>query len=223
VTAPEPVYDPALDDQLATALEDTEAARSSGTFQVTNLQQASWAVRKIAQHRRRLEEAEATYVAETAELDRWITDQRRRAEQATEFLGHLLRAYHEQRLAEDNPGFDPTHVTAETWKAVRHGKTIRLAAGELVARKSPDRVEVDPGHQDDFIAWAEATGHDDLVNVTKRPALTAIKQHVGDVMEDGRVVHEATGEFMPGVTWADGVVRYSIQTTTTTTDQETQP
>lgn len=192
MSTPAPELHPDLDDQLNVALKDTQAAASSGAFQVTTLEHANWAVRKIAQHRAVLAESEALYDTERARLDAWRADQQARCADACEFLGGLLRRFHEDRLVDDPKA-----------------KTIRLPAGDLVARKAPDRIDVD---LDAFVPWAQATGRDDLLRVKVEPDKPAIRQAVGDVMEDGRVVHGDTGEFMPGVTWIDGDVRFSVNT-----------
>lgn len=188
-----PQLHPHLDAQLDVALEDTDTARSTGVFRITTLEHANWAVRKIAQHRARLVEAQALYDTERARLDAWRDDQQARCDGAVEFLQALVRPFHEQRLTEDPKG----------------ARTVRLPAGELVARKAPDRLEVAPA---EFVAWAQATRHDHLLRVTVAPDKPSIKQAIGEIMADGRVVDADTGEFMPGVTHVDGAVRLSVKT-----------
>jgi hypothetical protein len=201
-----PIPDPELDAQLDVALDDPEAASTSDTFQVTNLEQASWAVRKIAQHRAQLQEANEVYVAERERLDAYMRDAEGRCTKATEFLEGLLRRFHEERLAGE--GAHPAIATKEQWAKAK-SKTIRLPAGQLVARRGTDRLDVD---DERFVEWARATGHDHLLHTTITPDKGEIKQAVGDVMEDGRVVDADSGEFMPGVTWVDGAVRFSVKT-----------
>jgi hypothetical protein len=192
MTATDPIPTPDLDAQLDVALDDTDTATSSGAFSIDTLEQANWAVRKIAQHRARFDEAQALADAEHERVDAWLRDQRHSRDKATGFLEALLRRFHEQRLDADPKA-----------------KTIKVPAGELTARKAPDRLEVD---EEPFVAWARATGHDHLLRVTVAANKTEIRHAIGDVMADGRVVDGDTGEFMPGVLYVEGDVRFSVKT-----------
>lgn len=188
-------------EDLAQALVAVDVADEA--FVVDNLDKAAWAVAKIRRHRARLTEAEGTWTEWRKRIDDWIDGERHRAEQATSHLEHLLRRYHEQRITEDNPD-------AATWADVKRSKTIRTPAGDLVARKAPDRVEVDEAV---FVAWATDHAADMLTPPKPRtPDKRAIKAAVGEVMADGQVVDGVTGVFLPGVTWVDGDVTYTVTT-----------
>lgn len=181
-------------EELAQALDPgTPEHPFDDTFTIDTLDRAIWAVRKVDQHRRRFTEAVQAAAAERARIDQWLEGERQRFATSTIHLEALLRRYHADQLTED-----PKR------------KTIRTPAGDLVARKGPDRVEVD---ETVFVPWAE-TNAPDLLNPPKprTPAKAAIKQRVGDIMSDGQVVNADTGEFLPGVVWVDGETAYSVRT-----------
>lgn len=182
------IADRRIYDEGNTPERDAEAA----AFEIDDLAKATWAVRKIAQHRARLAEAQQVADAERARINDWLEDERRRCEQGTVHLEGLLYRYHEGQLVED-----PKR------------KTIKTPAGDLVARKSPDSIDVDDAV---FVPWAEANAPG-LLNPPKAPtpAKAAIKKATGDVV-DGQVVFADTGEFLPGVAWVTGETTLKVVT-----------
>lgn len=189
---------------LAEPLEDDRPDTPDG-FVIDNLDKATWAVRKIAQHRRRRDEAVAAAQAERDRIDAWLVAELDRYDSSTAYLQDLLRRYHQQRISEDNP-------TANGWAEVKESKTVRTPAGDLVARKAPDRVEVDEAQ---FVPWA-LTHAIDLLNPPKprTPDKRAIKDlaELLTIMADGTLANAETGEFLPGVVWVDGDVTYTVKT-----------
>lgn len=177
-------------------------ARDEG-FVIDNLAKATWAVAKIRQHRRKLAEAEATAADWRARIDEFLADARARCANDTGHLEDLLRIYHQRCVDDDNPGWT-------TWDDVKHSKTVRTPAGDLVAKKTTDTVDVDAAV---FVPWA-IDHAPDLLNppVDRTPAKVAIRKAVGHVMADGQVVDAVTGVFLPGVTWVEGDVTYTVKT-----------
>lgn len=163
------------------ALEDhlTEAHTEDDAFTVDTAEKADWAVRKIARRRRQLGAAEEVAAAEQTRIAECITDERRRCADDTAFLAGLLEGWH-RRLLEDDP----------------KAKTVRLPAGELVARKQPDRVEVDT----DVFLLSQEQGSP-LVRVKREPDKPEIMRHA-----------RQTGEVPAGVTIEQGDVRFTIVT-----------
>jgi hypothetical protein len=186
-----------LTQAMVAAAEDLgellDTSQPDATFTIDSLDKAIWAVRKIDQHRHRFAEATKAAGAERSRIDQWLEGERQRLATSTGHLETLLARYHADQLAED-----PKR------------KTIRTPAGDLVARKSPDRVEVD---ETVFVPWAERNA-EDLLNPPKprTPAKAEIKKRVGDIMSDGQVVNADTGEFLPGVLWVDGETTYKVVT-----------
>lgn len=193
---------PELDDQLA-EIGDPEAAAESGTFVIDSIDAANWAVSKLAIHASRLAECEAFARRELARLTLWLEGQREQAEQASSFLAGLLRRYHEGRLAEQ--GIDVHDVSRDEWGKVRD-KTIKLPAGELVARKGADEWLVD---DDVLLAWAKANKRTDIVR--PRPDevdRNAVKQAF--IAAAGKAV-TTDGDVVPGITVTEGELKFKVR------------
>lgn len=154
-------------------------------FTVDSLERADWAVRKIARSRRRLAEAKELAAAERKRIDEWEAEQVARCQSATEYLEELLTRYHRDVLKDDPKA-----------------KTIRLPAGELVARKLPDALVCDGGV--DCIAWAELNAPD-TVAVRKTVDRSKMKRRlvVGSTErpEGFEAIDPSTGQVVPGFWW----------------------
>jgi phage host-nuclease inhibitor protein Gam len=180
-----------LQDHLIAA---TEPAASPEGFRVHDESSADWALRVIGKHRRLLAVHEDVAKAQIEHTNEWLDDQRKRYLESTEYLVGLLEGYHRQ-LLDENP----------------KAKTIRLPAGNLVARKAPDVVDVTDA--DAFVAWAEA-GHDELLRVKTDPDKPKIRSALGHDAEDGVLVDPATGERVPGLAWVVGEISFKVETDT---------
>lgn len=185
-----PLDDAQLDAQVEAILDDPETAAESGLFEINNKDRANRAVWKIGRIQADLADDEALYKAERERLDAWITDRRLRAEQAVAFLTALTAGFHAIVL-EDDP----------------KKKTIKLPAGDLVARQQPAQWVVDdPEH---LIMWAEQNGWGDVVRrrdpEVDRPAL----KRTFHVTPDG--VLSPDGERVPGVTVVEGETKFSVK------------
>ncbi len=187
-----PLDDHQLDAQVDAILDDPEAALDTGLFEVNNKERANRAVWKIGRIEAELEEDEALHKAERARLDAWITDRRLRAEKAIEFLTTLTAGFHAIVLAEDP-----------------QRKTIKLPAGDLVARKQPDVWEIDTPT---VLAWAVENGREDLIRrrdpEVDRPA---VKKALRPADGSSRALDPASGELVPGVKVTQGEVRYTAK------------
>ncbi len=184
-----PLDDAQLDAQVEAILIDPAAATDSGLFEVRNKDRANRAVWKVGRIQAELAEAEALYKSERERLDAYITDERLRAEKAIEFLTALTAGYHAIVL-EDDP----------------KRKTIKLPAGDLVARQQPARWNID---DDQFIEWARANNHDELLNTKVTVDRPTVKSDL-HVAPDGRAV-DGYGEVVAGVTVTPGDVRFSVK------------
>jgi hypothetical protein len=194
---------PDFEAQLEIIDDDPQAAATSGMFRIDSLEKANWAISKIAKRRAELAEQIAFANAERERLDHWVAEMERVCKQRTEFLEGELRRYHEDRLADE--GIDLADIDEDAWRKAK-GKTLKLPAGELRARRSPARVEVD---DETFVPWAEHNATD-LIRSNPVPCKPAIKQ-VAKPTEDGHAVDAATGEILPGVTWVEGDIRFSVE------------
>jgi len=166
----------------APSIEDDEARER---FRIENLDQASWAMRKLGKVLQKRAEIREVAERRKEQVDEWCAAEIRRTERDREFFGNLLVDYHERALADDP-----------------RRKTINLPEGALKARKTPDKVDVfDP---DTFVTWAEEADHTDLLRVSVSPDKTALKgwlaEHPdapvpGARIEPGQVVFNAEPTF----------------------------
>lgn len=179
-----------LDDQLA-EIGDPEAAESSGMFTIDSLDKANWAVKKIAVHAAKVAEAEAFVQRERDRLTVWLDGERTKALESTSFLAGLLRRYHEDRLAEDPKA-----------------KTIHLPAGDLTARKAPDRWDIDD--EEFLVTWAEQAGWGDIVRRRDPEVDRNALKRTFHVTESGAVV-APDGEQVPGVSVTPGEVAFKVR------------
>lgn len=178
-------------DEYLTGDVDALQEQAPERFAVTDLATADWAVRKIARARRRFADAKLLADAQLERTREWIAAEQHRLDTDTAYLTGLLEAFHRRTLDEDPKA-----------------KTIRLPSGTLVARKQPDVVDVTD--VDAFVAWA-SDGHNDLLRTKVEPDKTAIKNTLG-AAETGLVHVPDTGELVPGLTWRDGDVKFSVDT-----------
>lgn len=166
----------------APSVQDDEARER---FRVENMDQASWAMRKLAKVLQQRAEIRDVAERRKEQVDEWCAAEIRRTDRDREFFGNLLVDYHERELAADP-----------------HRKTINLPEGTLKARKTPDKIDVfDPGA---FTAWAEEEDHGDLLRVRVEPDKTGLKGWLADHpgatapgarVEPGQVVFNAEPSF----------------------------
>ena len=157
-----------------------------GRFKVHDAASADWALRKLAKVRARQDEVRALAERQRAvvmaavarhlrPIDDWEADQAERLGHDGAYFEGLLTEWHRKVLAEGP-----------------RQKTVRLPHGELVARKAPDRFEVD---DEAFVAWAKQAAPA-LVRVKEEPDRQALRGYFSGA-EPGQVLADrATGEVL---------------------------
>lgn len=171
-----------LEDDLVEALApEGVPIADDGRWRIESPDQADWAVRRVAQARRRAADIERLASREIERITAWAEAQTQKLDRdETYFLG-LLEEWHRSRADED-------------------GKTVALPAGKLRLRKSPDRIEVED--EDGFVAWVESADHDALDGVLRwQPQI--LKSAIKDYMV-------RTGEIPPHVRIVTGLERFSV-------------
>ena len=147
-----------------------------GGWRVTDAGSADWALRRIAEKRGHLAEIEEHADEVIAQVTAWLEGERQREEPRIEFFASLLADYHRDLLAADPKA-----------------KTVHLLNGKLVARQTPDRVEVDE---------------------SKVPTLPLEFQRVKiEADKKALLAHiKATGELPNGVTLVPGEIKFTAKT-----------
>jgi len=146
-------------------------------FRITNLDQANWAVRKIARIETARQECRALVEQEMAKLNTWLKSEEEDYDQERSFFEHLLREYMDEQRQQDSKL-----------------KTIKLPNGKIGLRKQQPEFQRD---NDKLLAWLKKN-RQDLVKVKEEPdwaGLKAVAAVLGNTMADPE-----TGEVIEGVT-----------------------
>jgi hypothetical protein len=154
-------------------------------FRIDGPNTASWALRKLAQARGRIEENDGLADMEKQRVDDWRADANKPHERDVEYFESILRNWHEEQL-----DADPKR------------KTVSLPGGKLVAAKNPDSLNIE---NDLFMPWAIENKPEWVrEKTTFEPEKAAIKKAGGVVAE--------TGEIAPGVSVIPGDLRWKAVT-----------
>ena len=169
--------DPA--EQYQAHLDQTFQDRDS--FIVDTDSKADWALRKLAEVRRRVRERQAFVEAEVTRLLAWQVKLDAEDGRTIHYMEELLAGYFERLQGEGRLG---------------RKKSYRLPHGQLTVRQVPDQWELDEGQ---LLGWAEPLG---LVRVAKAPAWNTIKARLTPAapLPGAAAIDLTTGEFVPGVT-----------------------
>lgn len=165
-------------EEMQPPIEPTEE-EPDGQFVIDNNGAADWALRKIAQKQAEMLANRRLAEDEILRITRWLEEVNRPLQHQADNLEALLVEYHRTLLTDD-----PKR------------KTVKLPAGNLVARKRPDGIEIVDDEK--FREWAEAERHE-LLRISVEPNKSAIKQAV---LKDGEVI--------PHVQPVMGDVAYSV-------------
>jgi hypothetical protein len=153
-------------------------------FTVDNDSKADWALRKLAEARRRLQERRAFVEVELARLQAWQAKLDAEDTRLISYMERLLADYFEHLQAQGRLG---------------RKKSYRLPHGQLTAHQVPTHWAVD---EEELLAWAEPLG---LVRINKISAWKEIKARlIASAPQPGApAIDMTTGELVPGVTVKD--------------------
>lgn len=158
-------------------------------FKIENIEQANWAVRKIAAARAAIREREELARAEIERIKRWLEDETQELQRDIEFFEGLLKEYHVKQLAKDSKA-----------------KTIKLPYGVLKMRKQQPKIE---RNDEQLKAWAKENKPDVLIPQEPKldwAGLKKVLKIAGDKMID-----PDTGEAVPGVTVIEREPKFSVE------------
>ena len=171
---------------------DTEDAPDRERFEITNDEQAAWAMRKLLAFRKKMAENEAIADAERTRIDAWLHRVNEKfAPDVAYFEAILTRYAQQQRTAEDR-------------------KSIETPYGSVKSRATQDKFKVID--EDEFFKWAEEN-LPDAIAVKRTPSLTALKKAVTVESTEtlGMVAMSEHGEIVPGVAVELGGVNYTVE------------
>ncbi len=145
-------------------------------FRVTNMDQANWAVRKIARIEVRREECRALAEQEIIKINTWFKKQEEDFDRERSFFEQLLRVYMEEQRQQDSKL-----------------KTMKLPSGKIGLRRQQPDFQRD---NDKLLNWLK-NNHPELIRVKEEPDWAGVKaaaEVVGNYLADPE-----TGEVIDGV------------------------
>ncbi len=170
-------------------LQELQKDQERERFEIENIEQANWAVRKIAAARAAIREREELAKAEMERINEWLKSETQELQREVDFFTGLLEEYHKKQLANDS-----------------RAKTIKLPYGVLKMRKQQ------PLYQRDDAAikeWAAKNRPDVLVPQEPKLDWAGLKkalQVAGDKMID-----PDTGEAVPGIAVIERGHKFSVE------------
>lgn len=175
---------PDLEDQEAPELEDALTG-----WEITDLDNATWAARNLARRQRRLDTIRAHAARERARIDEWEAGETGRLERDVAFFESRLEAFHRDALAKDPRG----------------AKTIKLPDGTHL-RSQAGKLAVEVTDIEAFARWVEESEQDGLLRYAEPEVeKAAVAARFGGKADREKAegnypaVIEETGETVPGV------------------------
>lgn len=156
-------------------------------FRITDLGQATWALRKIRHEQKQINEVKRVAQEEIQRIEDWAEDAVKSHERQIEFFKSLLTEYHFNILKRDE-----------------RRKTIKLPGGRLTARRLPAKYAYD---DDKLLGWLEEHAPE-LVRVKKEPDKSELRKR-GQVV-DGMLVLD-TGEAVEGVVIHEQGMKFDVK------------
>lgn len=174
-----------MDDYQEFAASDMGADAADEAWRITDDSAADWALRRIAQLRRAIEQRKQFVEREIERLRAWQAERDEPDLRTIAFFEGHLRMYFDRLRTEG---------------ALGKRKSYKLPHGTLAVRASGPKYERD---NEMLLRWAQETGDETLVRITATPAWTEIKKRI-TVGPDGRsVIDTVTGEVIPGIEVAE--------------------
>ena len=158
-------------------------------FEITTMEQAIWALRKIAGAERARKEAQDAARAEIERISQWLQDEELRANQARKHLDYLLEQYHRAQLAE-NPKL----------------KTIKFPHGTLRIRSQQPHYNRDDA---EVKKWAADSMPEVLVEQEPKLDWPELKKALA--IKDGVAVIADTGEVVLGLEVEERPDKFTVE------------
>lgn len=181
---------------MATALEhlesflDTLQDPEPTRFSVENEGQADWALRKISQSQKRMQELQNVADEEIHKIETWLLGELAKEEKSVEFFTNLLDVYH-WRLYQQDP---------------KRYKSIKLPNGVL------KRVRVQPAFERDegkLLRWLEERELEQFIQRQAKAKWADLKRTV--LVSGESCVMPITGEIVSGVTVIEQPNQFKVE------------
>jgi hypothetical protein len=158
---------------------------------ITSDDEALWAMRRLAQAQRRIDEVKRMAQVELDRINAWVEANTTKHGREVEFFDLALSDYLITVRQNEQDG----------------RKSIDFPDGTLTSRITPSKVAVTDAEA--FLAWAEANGHSEWVRVKREADVSAIKK-VAD-FDGTSVIDPTTGTPVAGLQHTEGGISVSVK------------
>ena len=192
----ETLGDPAnitLEDFLANAGQPDGFTGEAEAFAITNDDQALWAVRKVAQAQRRINEVKRQAQIELDRINQWVEANTTTNAETVAYFERILGDYLVNIREDEQDG----------------RKSLDFPDGKVTSRITPSKVAVED--LDAFLAWAEANGHAEWVRTKREADVSTIKKVVD--FNGVEVIDPLTGQTVAGLSHTEGGLAVSVKVT----------
>lgn len=173
--------------ELQEYLDQQEQVNES--FQIEDDQQANWALRKIKQHQKQMENNNATAKAEIERIKEWNQQENDKAQQSIDYFQGLLAKYALSKREKD-PKF----------------KSMNLPQGRLAFRKQQPKWNYDDKVLIESLKQANMS---DFIRIKEEPDKSVIKKAFE--VNDGKVINPDTGEIIEGITVTEQGEKFEVK------------
>lgn len=170
---------------------DNQEETNTESFQVTDDQQANWALRKIKQHQELQKENNLLAESEIEKINAWVESENDKAQQSIDYFQSLLSAY-ALKLREADPKF----------------KSSKLPNGKIKFAKQQPKWNL---KNEVVLKSLKEAGETDLIKVIESPRLADIKKAF--VINGNEVINPDTGEIVEGIEIEHREDKFSVEVT----------
>jgi len=183
--------DVSLSEFLAAEGQPERFVDATSEFTINNEDEALWAMRRLAQAQRRIDEVKRQAKVEIDRINGWVEANTVTHGGEVEFFENALQEFL-LRVREDSAD---------------GRKSLDFPDGTVTSRVTPSKVAVLDAEA--FLAWAEANGHSDWVRVKREADVATIKKVVD--FDGDSVVDPLTGSVIAGLQHTAGGISVSVK------------
>jgi len=180
---------PSLEDFLAQDGQPEDFG--SDDYAIKNDDEALWAVRRIAQSQRRIDEVKRQAQIELDRINRWVEENTVGNQRVVDYFERIVGEYLVRIREDEQDG----------------RKSLDFPDGKVTSRNTPSKVSV--SDLDSFLEWAESNGHSDWVRIKREADVSTIKKVVDFNGEE--VIDPITGAVISGLSHTEGGVSVSVK------------
>jgi phage host-nuclease inhibitor protein Gam len=185
------IADMDLDQFLVSEAQPERFVDETSAFVINNDDEAMWAMQRLAQAQRRLDEVKRQAQVQLDRINAWVAAHTAKDGSEVEFFDAMLSDYLIRVRENEADG----------------RKSIDFPDGAVTSRVTPSKVAVTDAEA--FLAWAEANGHSEWIRVKREADVATIKKVVD--FEGDTVLDPITGAQIAGLQHTEGGISVSVK------------